>query len=92
MELEISPFKSRVKLLVCEQCGDQLVSAQVAKEVLRKAGVNCEQFRELLRLCPKCRRAHTAARLGDAVANNEKGDCDVTSYVAAEGFNSNSLD
>lgn len=63
-EVEISPFKSRVKLLVCKQCGKPILSAQVCEEALSKGEIDWKKFREQLRLCPTCRRLQTAARLG----------------------------
>jgi NADH dehydrogenase/NADH:ubiquinone oxidoreductase subunit G len=62
-EVEISPFKSRAKLVVCEQCGTPVVSEQVIERILGKVGENYEELRERLRLCPKCRRLQTAALL-----------------------------
>ncbi len=62
-EVEISPFKSRAKLLICEECGAPIISMQVSEQALGKVEVNCEEFRERARLCPKCRRSQTAARL-----------------------------
>jgi NADH dehydrogenase/NADH:ubiquinone oxidoreductase subunit G len=63
-EVEISPFKSRAKLLVCQVCGVPIASMQVSEQALAKAEFNSEEFRERLRLCPKCRRLQTVARLG----------------------------
>jgi predicted molibdopterin-dependent oxidoreductase YjgC len=37
-EVEISPFKSRVKLLVCKQCGAPILSTQVCEQALRNVG------------------------------------------------------
>jgi len=63
-EVEISPFKSRAKLLVCRQCGAPIVSIQVSERVLDQLEItNCEEFRERVHLCPKCRKLQTAARL-----------------------------
>jgi len=63
-EVEISPFKSRAKLLVCRQCGAPVVSMQVSEQVLDQVEMtNCEEFRERVHLCPKCRKLRTAARL-----------------------------
>lgn len=67
-EVEISPFKSRAKLLLCQRCGAPIVTTQVGEQVLAKIEMtSCEEFRERLRLCPKCRKLQTAARLKDAV-------------------------
>jgi bidirectional [NiFe] hydrogenase diaphorase subunit len=62
-QVEISPFKSRTQLLVCEECGAPVISMQVNEQALSKVQVNCEEFRECVRLCPKCRRSQTATRL-----------------------------
>ncbi len=63
-EVEISPFKSRAKLLVCRQCGAPIVSMQVSERVLDQLEMtNCEEFRECVHLCPKCRKPRTAERL-----------------------------
>lgn len=62
-EVEISPFKSRAKLLVCQECGTPIVSTEVSEQVLRKSQIDWQEFRELARLCPKCRRSHISARL-----------------------------
>jgi len=68
-EVEISPFKSRAKLLLCQRCGAPVVSTQVSEQVLAKVEMtNCEEFSERLRLCPKCRKLKTAARLKTAAA------------------------
>ena len=63
-EVEISPFKSRAKLLLCRKCGAPIVSIQVSEQVLDQVEMtNCEEFRERVHLCPKCRKLRTAARL-----------------------------
>ena len=63
-EVEISPFKSRSKLLVCEKCGAPIISTQVSERVLGKVeSMSSEEFRQWVRLCPKCRKQQTAARL-----------------------------
>ena len=61
-EVEISPFKSRVKLLVCQECGTPIVSTEVSEHVLSYSKVNWEEFRQRLRLCPKCRRLQTSVQ------------------------------
>ena len=65
-EVEISPFKSRAKLLVCQECGTPIVSAQVSEQVLSKSEIDWEEFRERLKLCPKCRKSQTVRRLASA--------------------------
>lgn len=63
-EIEISPFKSRAKMLVCKECGELVASTLVSEQTLDKIELNSEEFRERLRLCPKCRRLQTVTRLG----------------------------
>jgi len=64
-EAEISPFKSRSKLLTCEECGARLVSVPVAELTTAKiAKINWEEFRRRSRLCPECRRRQAAAAMG----------------------------
>ena len=72
-EVEISPFKSRAKLLVCEQCGQRLVTEPVARDVLDRVNIDWEEFRRRARLCPACRRKGTAAALG-LVAGKQRED------------------
>ena len=62
-EIEISPFKSRFKLRLCEQCNSPIVSEKVAEKALGKLDVNNEELREILRLCPNCRSLRTAGQL-----------------------------
>jgi NADH dehydrogenase/NADH:ubiquinone oxidoreductase subunit G len=71
-EVEISPFKSRAKLQKCEQCGAVIVSAQVFERAMKKVGLDSEQYRQLLQLCPKCRKSHTAARFQEAAVKTRK--------------------
>jgi len=62
-EVEISPFKSRSELVVCKECGAPLVSTHVAEQALGKLDINIEEFRKLMRFCPKCRKKQAAERL-----------------------------
>jgi bidirectional [NiFe] hydrogenase diaphorase subunit len=68
-EVEISPFKSRAKLLTCEQCGAFIVSTVVSELTVDriqmqfgKTKTDLTEFRERIGLCPKCRRSRSAAR------------------------------
>lgn len=65
-EAEISPFKSRCKLLACESCGAHLVSEPAAAQLLAKvkAKIDWEEFRRRSRLCPECRRKLAVGALG----------------------------
>jgi len=71
-EVEISPFKSRVKLLTCQQCGAPLISEQVSEIAIGKVKINSEEFRERLRLCPKCRRTKTVEYIGISITSEDK--------------------
>jgi len=66
-EVEISPFKSRAKLLVCEHCGTPLISEQTMELAREKLKIDSDEFRERLRLCPKCRKLQIAEQLSTAV-------------------------
>lgn len=63
-EAEISPFKTRRKLLTCEECGQRMVTEPVAFQTLDKVDFNWNEFRELARICPDCRRKRAAVGLG----------------------------
>jgi len=63
-EAEISPFKSRSKLLVCEECGVRMVSVPVAQAMSDRVKIDWEEFRALSRLCPECRRKEAVKALG----------------------------
>jgi NADH dehydrogenase/NADH:ubiquinone oxidoreductase subunit G len=63
-EAEVSPFKTRVKLLYCEECGAQMVPELVSRDMLDKVKFDWKEYRERLRLCPECRRKRTAEALG----------------------------
>jgi NADH dehydrogenase/NADH:ubiquinone oxidoreductase subunit G len=66
-EVEISPFKSRSKLIVCEQCGTQVVSADVVQQVLGRVKTDSDELRKRMHLCPKCRKSTSASGLKAAV-------------------------
>ncbi|MGD9200736.1 MAG: 2Fe-2S iron-sulfur cluster-binding protein [Chitinispirillia bacterium] len=59
-EVEISPFKSRSKLLVCEGCGTNMVTEPVSRKMLKQIKVDWKEFKKKARLCPKCRRLEYA--------------------------------
>ena len=65
-EIEISPFKARVKLRKCEQCGARMANELVTKEAMKNVNIDWDKFRQLARLCPKCRRRQTASALPGA--------------------------
>ena len=49
-----------------------MVSQQVSEYILSKIEINSEELRELLRLCPRCRRLQTSEQLGAAIAYKKK--------------------
>jgi bidirectional [NiFe] hydrogenase diaphorase subunit len=65
-EIEISPFKTRAKLMTCEQCGARIVSVPASEEAFQRGGIDWDKLRRLARLCPACRRKATAAALAPA--------------------------
>ena len=71
-EAEVSPFKTRVKLLYCEECGAQMVPELVNRDMLDKVQFDWKEYRERLRLCPECRRKHTAEALGLIASKQNK--------------------
>ena len=71
-EVEISPFKSRAKLLVCEECGARMVTEPVAIQMLDKVKIDWDEFRKRARLCPECRRKKTAEALGLVAAKSRE--------------------
>jgi NADH dehydrogenase/NADH:ubiquinone oxidoreductase subunit G len=71
-EVEISPFKSRAKLVACRQCGAPVVSELVVTQTLQRAKLDSEDLRERMRLCPKCRKSKTTAALAGTAGHNKK--------------------
>jgi bidirectional [NiFe] hydrogenase diaphorase subunit len=71
-EVEILPFKSRAKLLTCQQCGALLLSEQVSKIAIEKIKIDSEDFHERLRLCPKCRRSKTVENIAISITSEDK--------------------
>ena len=63
-EAEISPFKSRKKLLVCNECGKNMVAEPVTAQMIDRVDFNWDEFRDLARICPDCRRKRAAKSLG----------------------------
>jgi NADH dehydrogenase/NADH:ubiquinone oxidoreductase subunit G len=71
-EIEISPFKSRAKLLTCQACGARVVSVPVAEEALGRAKIDWAEFRRRARLCPECRRKAAVAALVPAAGEGRR--------------------
>ncbi len=62
-EAEISPFKSRAKLLSCSGCGKQMAAEPLGRKTMVDVHMDWDEFRERVRLCPECRRKRTAGSL-----------------------------
>ncbi|NQT93549.1 MAG: (2Fe-2S)-binding protein [Lentisphaerae bacterium] len=71
-EVEISPFKTRTKMLLCKSCGTRLVAGPLAKELQKKVKMDWAEFRERAKLCPACRRRKAA----ESLASGGKGKTD----------------
>ncbi len=69
-EAEISPFKSRARLLVCRECGAHLVTEPVDRDTLARVKIDWKEFRERAELCPECRRKKSAVALGLVAAKS----------------------
>ena len=71
-EAEISPFKGRAKLLVCKECGANLVTEPVSRQMFDKVKIEWEEFRKRTSLCPACRRKRSAEALGLVAAKKRE--------------------
>ena len=68
-EVEVSPFKSRVPLLRCEECNAAITSAPFGEIVKQKLGDKLPE--NAVKLCHACKRKH-AARIAAKVAQSAK--------------------
>jgi len=72
-EVEISPFKTRVRLRRCAAC-DQPLGSELVNEVLsRRRGPTVIQILTNEQLCPRCKRAELARQLTAAAPNDGSG-------------------
>jgi predicted molibdopterin-dependent oxidoreductase YjgC len=62
-EVEISPFKTRVKLRRCLECGRPIGSDLVADALARRGGPTVVEMLGGDPLCPRCKRAKLAVEL-----------------------------
>jgi NADH dehydrogenase/NADH:ubiquinone oxidoreductase subunit G len=69
-EVEISPFKTRVKLLRCAECGEPLASELVRQALCRGGGPVLQEVLARGDLCPRCKRARLATKLSIALPAN----------------------
>ncbi len=70
-EVEISPFKSRVKLKRCSACGEPVASELVAQALARRGGPTVAALMAGEDLCPRCKREKLARELTAAVPKRE---------------------
>ena len=56
-EVEVSPFKTRVALVRCEECGVAITGEPFSRQVRERLG---EKLAHAARLCDACKRKHTA--------------------------------
>ncbi|MGA1826593.1 MAG: 4Fe-4S dicluster domain-containing protein, partial [bacterium] len=64
-EIEISPFKARVPLPRCRECGKHLTSSKVSEKVMellakKYTTESAKPFKEIIMVCPECKRKRTA--------------------------------
>jgi len=62
-EVEISPFKTRVALRVCTECGRPVGSELVQQALGRRGGPTMVEMLARGQLCPRCKRARLAGEL-----------------------------
>jgi len=67
-EVEISPFKTRVKLAQCRFCGRPLATEVVRQVLARRGGPTLAELLDRHPLCPQCKRNHVAKALTAAVS------------------------
>ncbi len=72
-EVEISPFKTRVKLRRCEGCGRPLGSELVEQVLGRRGGPTMVEMLAREDLCPRCKRRALANKLTAAVPGDGAG-------------------
>jgi len=73
-EVEISPFKSRVKLRRCSECNRPLGSELVKQALSRRGGPTVMEMLAHRQLCPRCKRDQLAKELTTAVPGGGVGD------------------
>jgi bidirectional [NiFe] hydrogenase diaphorase subunit len=73
-EVEISPFKSRVKLQRCAECGRPVIS-ELAQQALReRGGPTVAEMLADAEACPRCKRQRLATELAAAVTSGGFGE------------------
>lgn len=72
-EVEISPFKTRVKVKRCGHCGRPLASELVHKALVAQGGPTLSEILAREQFCPQCKRKQLAAQMTIAVAEDGSG-------------------
>ena len=72
-EVEISPFKTRVRLRRCAACRQPLGSELVSAVLSRRGGPTVVEILADEQLCPRCKRAELAKQLRAASPGNGSG-------------------
>ncbi len=72
-EVEISPFKTRVRLRRCVACGQPLGSEATGEVLSRRGGPTLVEMLVNEALCSRCKRADLARQLSAAVPGNGSG-------------------
>ena len=73
VEIEISPFKSRVKFRRCAGCGQPLASQLVKQALCKRGGPTVVEMLADEELCPRCKREKLARELTGAVPVGGRG-------------------
>ncbi|MBN2475046.1 MAG: (2Fe-2S)-binding protein [Pirellulales bacterium] len=72
-EVEISPFKTRVKLKRCAACGEPIGSELVQQALARRGGPKVVELLAREEFCPRCKRKKLAKELTAAVPRAGSG-------------------
>lgn len=72
-EVEISPFKTRVKLDRCAECGRPVASELVAQTLARRSGPTLVEMLAHEKLCARCKRYALAEKLTALVPGDGAG-------------------
>jgi formate hydrogenlyase subunit 6/NADH:ubiquinone oxidoreductase subunit I len=70
-EVEISPFKTRVKLLRCPGCGRAVGSDLVERALAERGGPTVADVLAQEPLCPHCKRENLAAQLSAVLCDGD---------------------
>lgn len=72
-EVEVSPFKTRVKLKRCADCGAPLASLLVRQVIEQRGGPTVREILARTTLCPQCKRKRLAATIAASDAHTSLG-------------------